>query len=99
MRVDRTPDERRHLQVRQIFDPVDPDPGALVEVDVVGAHAADYVEQGYRAAVTFVVHGLGQENRVRDLQARLLTYLAEHGVLNGLAVLDRAAEPGPAVGV
>jgi len=99
MRVDRSPDERRHLQVRQILDPVDPDSGALVEVDVVGSHAADYVEQGDRSAVAFVVHRLGQEDRVCDLQPGLLAHFAAHGILDGLAVLDRSAEPGPAVRV
>ena len=99
MRVDRTPDERRHLQVRQILDPVHPNSGALVEVDVLGAHAADYVEQGDGATVAFVVYRLGQEDRVFDLQPGLLAYFAAHGVLDGLAVLDRPAEPGPAVRV
>jgi hypothetical protein len=99
MRVDRTPDERRHLQVRQILDPVHPDSGALVEIDVVGVHAADYVEQGDRAAVAFVVYSLSQKDRVCDLQPGLLAYFAAHGVLDGLAVLDRSAKPGPAVRV
>src|SRR3984885_3309817 len=99
MRVDRTPDERRHLQVRQSLDAVPPNSGAPGEVDALGAHAADHVEQRDGTAVPLVVDGLGQENRVRDLQARLLAYLAAHGVLDGLAVLDRPAEPGPAVRV
>ena len=99
MRVDRTPDERRHPQVRQILDPVDPDSRALAEVDVVRAHAADDVEQGDRTAVAFVIHGLGQEDRVDDLQPGLLAYIAQHGFLDGLALLNRAAEPRPAVGV
>jgi hypothetical protein len=99
MRVDRTPDERRHLQVRQIPDPVDSDPGALVEVDVFGSHLADDVEQGDRAAVAFVIHGLGQEDPVDDLQPGLLAYFAQHGFLDGLSLLNRTAEPRPAVGV
>jgi hypothetical protein len=99
MRVDRTPDERRHLQVWQIVDPVHPDSGSLVEVDVVGADTADDVEHGDRAAVAFVVHRLSQENRVCDVQPGLLVHFAAHGVLDGLAVLDRPAEPGPAVGM
>src|ERR1700722_4480699 len=74
-----------------------PTPAPCVEVDALGAHAADHVEQRDGTAVTLVVDGLGQENRVRDLQARLLAYLAAHGVLDGLAVLDRPAAPGPAV--
>jgi hypothetical protein len=99
MRVDRTPDERRHLQVRQILDPVDPDSGALVEVDVFGSHLADDVEQGDSTAVAFVIHGRGQEDRVDDLQPGLLAYFAQHGVLDSLALLNRPAEPRPAVGV
>jgi hypothetical protein len=99
MRADRTPDEGRHLQVRQIIDPVDPDAGALVEVDVFGSHLADDVEQGDRAAVAFGVHRLGQEDRVCDLQPGLLAHLAANGFLDGLAVLDRPAEPRPAVRV
>ena len=99
MRVDRTPDERRHLQVRQILDPVDPDSGALVEVDVLGSHLADDVEQGDRAAVAFVVHRLSQEDWVRDLQPGLLAHFAANGFLDSLAVVDRPAEPRPTVGV
>jgi hypothetical protein len=99
MRVDRTPDERRYLQVRQILDPVDPDSGALVEVDVFGSQVADDVEQGDRAAVAFVIHRLGEEDWVCDLQPGLLSYFAEHGVLNSLALLNCPAEPRPAVGI
>ena len=99
MRVDRAPDERRHLQVRQVVDPVDPDPGALVKVDVLGAHAADHVEQGDGAAVAFMVHHLSQEDRVCDLQPGLLAHFAANGFLDSLAVLDRPAEPRPAVRV
>jgi hypothetical protein len=99
MREDRTPDERRHRQVRQIHDPVDSNSGALVEVDVLGSHLADDVEQGDRAAVAFVVHRVSQEDWVDDLQSGLLVYFAEHGLLDGFTVLDRSAEPSPAVRV
>ena len=75
------------------------DSRAFVEVDVVRAHAADDVEQGDRAAVAFVVHRLGQEDRVDDPQPGLLAYFAQHGFLDSLALLNRPAEPRPAVGV
>jgi hypothetical protein len=99
MRVDRTPDERREHQAGQIRDRVHRDSGALMEVDVPRVYATDDVEQGDRAAVALVIDRLGQEDRVGDLQAGLLAYFANHGFLNGLAVLDRTAEPRPAVRV
>jgi hypothetical protein len=52
-------------------------PGALLQIDVLKSHAADDVEEGYRPAVALVVHGLGQEDRVRDLQAGLLQFPIE----------------------
>jgi len=99
MRVDRAPDERRDLQVWKILDPVDPDSRAFVEVDVLRSSPADDVEQGDRPAVALVVHSLGEEDRVGDLKPGFLAHLAEHGLLDGLAVLDRPAEPRPAVRV
>jgi hypothetical protein len=78
---------------------VDSNSGALVEVDVFGSHPADYVEQGDGTAVAFVVYGLGQEDRVDDLQPGLLAYFAQHGILDSLALLNRPAEPRPAVRV
>ena len=56
-------------------------------------------QRARRAAVALVIDRLGQEDRVGDLQAGLLAYFANHGFLNGLAFLDRAAEPRPAVRV
>jgi hypothetical protein len=70
-----------------------------MEVDVLGAYPPDNVEKRDRAAVAFVVHSLGQEQRVGDLKPGLLAHFAQYGVLNCLAVLDRPAETGPAVRV
>jgi hypothetical protein len=70
-----------------------------MKIDVLGTHTTDHVEQGNNAPVTFMVHGLGQEDRGGDAKTGLFVHFAAHGVFNGLAVLDRPAEPRAAVGI
>ena len=53
----------------------------------------------FLTTIAFMIDRFSQEDRVYYVQPSLLAYFAKHGILDGLAILDCPAEPGPAVGV